>query len=98
MSAMSRLATELHLVRAGEIDASQQFRDVLVALGYEPAEYVTELDVCDNPLVHCAECDYADVAGEMVAQHDGEFLCPGCDYDHVIEWRNNQRALARLAR
>lgn len=102
MSAMGRLAIELHLVDAGEINLTRQFLDTLVTLGYEPDEYVTELDVVDEERVaalaqvRCYDCDYQDVALDMVMQSDGEYLCPGCDYDYVTEHRRHP--LARIGR
>lgn len=99
MSAMSRLATEVDLVAAGEIDASPELVTALVLMGY-----VTELDVFDAEraaalaYVECGECGFPDQAVDMCLQADGEYLCPGCDYDKIIEWRRHQRALERLGR
>jgi hypothetical protein len=48
-------------------------------------ERITELDVLDPEVeemrvwVRCEECDDGGEAVDMVRQHDGAWLCAGCD-------------------
>lgn len=86
MSAMSRLATDIALCNAGLLTSADYLavQAMLIRLGYEPADDVTELDVPDELAViaECVEydshCTGSDYVAFMVADGDG-WACPNCN-------------------
>jgi hypothetical protein len=98
MSAMSRLTTELELVRAGEIAATQEFMDTLVRLGYEPPDDVTELDVPDElaTIVECvgydSRCTGSDYAAFMTRDGGDDWLCPNCNAAALSDYESSLSA------
>jgi hypothetical protein len=90
---MSRLATAVECNHVDGVPLSDDEYAALLSLEYR----ITELDVFDADraaalaMVECGECGYHDHAVDMCSQTDGEYLCPGCDYDYAIAYRDRLR-------